>query len=213
MKKAIGLMVVGLVIFGGISVETYGETGKGFHLGLGAGTFPVWIFNSYYVSAEIGYRFTKRVGILIDAGYSYTSSSYESEESEGYYHYSYTSETAYTSIPISGSLLVTTPVGDNFIAYVGLGAGYYKTKIKEDWTRQSSYSGTKSDTDEVEAKGFAPHISIGMEFSIFDQTTIFAELKHIMGRSESEKTETGYYIKEKIPFGGQVARIGLRIYF
>jgi hypothetical protein len=213
MKKAIGLLFVGLTILGGISTETYGDSGKGFHVGFGVGAFPVFIINSYYVSGELGYRFTKNLGMLIDAGFGNIASSYGYDENEGLYHYSYTSKTEYTTIPISGSLLFSTQVGENFIPYVGLGMGYYKIIIKEEWERQSSYSGKREDKDELEANGFSPHIVIGGEFLIFDQTAVFGELKYIVGRYGYEKADNDYDSEEKMPFGGTVARIGLRIYF
>jgi len=213
MKKVIIVMGIGLVILGGISSNSFGETGKGFYLGIGGGTFPVWIFNSYHVSGEIGYRFSKRFGIVADVGYGLISIHNESNNTNENYPYSRSSTTTYSSFPVSGSLIISTPVGENFIGYVGLGLGYYKLKTKMESTHQNSYSGTTSDTDESESKGFAPHISIGMEWAVSQQITIFGELKHIVGNAESEETDGTYYSKDEIPFGGSVARIGLRIYF
>lgn len=204
---------VGLVILGGISSGSFAETGKGFYLGVGVGAFPVWIYNSYHVSGEIGFRFSKRIGIAADVGYGSISSYYESEYTNEYYPYSSSSTMTYRSTPISGSLIISTPVGENFMGYIGIGLGYYKIKLIEKSTHQNSYNGTTSDTDEYESKGLAPHISFGIEFAVSRQTTIFGDLKHIVGQSESEQTRDNYYSMEKNPLGGSVARIGFRVYF
>ena len=213
MKKVIMVMGIGLVFLGGITTESFGETGKGFYLGVGVGSFPVWIFNSYYVSGEIGYRFSKRVGIVADVGYGSISSYHESRSSSIYYPYSRSNTSTYNSFPISGSLIISAPVGDNFLGYVGLGLGYYKTKMKDESTYQNSYNGTNSRTEESESKGLAPHVSFGIEFAVSKMITIFGELKHIVGLTESEETEEQYYSKDRNPFGGSVAKIGFRIYF
>lgn len=214
MKKIFIFLGVSILILGGISPALNGETQKGLHLGVSIGTFPfVPAFNSYRVGGEIGYQFTDRVGINMEFGYGYITSNYESDEQSQYFQSSYSRETTYSAVPISGSLLFTTPVGNGFTAYVGIGLGYYTIKIKNDWTRESSYSGTTSDTAEEEAKGFAPHINIGIESAISKRITIFGELKHIVGKIESEETENGYHRKERFPFGGTEARIGFRFYF
>ena len=119
----------------------------------------------------------------------------------------------YRSTPISGSLTISTPVGDKFIGYVGIGLGYYKLKLIEKSTYQNSYNGLTTDTDELESKGLAPHISLGIEFAVSRQTAIFGDLKHVVGQSKSERTREDYRTMEKTPMGGSVARIGFRVYF
>ena len=213
MKKVITVMGIGLIFLGGITTDSFGETGKGFYLGVGVGSFPVWVFNSYYVSGEVGFRFSKRVGIVADVGYAQLSAHHESESAYVYYNSSYSSTITYRSVPISGTLIISTPVGDNFLGYVGRGLGYYKTKMKEESAYQNGYNGPGSDTDESETKGFAPHVSFGIEFAVSKQITIFGELKHIVGLTESEEKEEHHYSKDRTPFGGSVAKIGFRIYF
>lgn len=212
MKKIIHFFCFCIFILWALCPHLSAEPQRGVHFGISAGAFPIfWAFNSYRFGAEIGYR-TGRIAFITEVAYGHTTSEYESRSDYEYYSYSSSSKTTYTSIPISGSLLYITPLSESFSAYVGVGFGYYTIKVKEKSSSQNTYY-SSTYTDEEEAKGFAPHVSLGLESSIAKGISIFGEVKQIVGKAESEKKEGNYYKKENFPFGGPEVRVGFRFHF
>jgi len=212
MKKIIHFFYLGFFILWVLCAYLSAEPQRGGHFGISAGAFPIfWGFNAYRAGAEIGYR-TERIAFVAEVAYGHTSSESESREDYGYYSYFYSTKTTFTSVPVSASLLYIAQLSENFSATVGVGLGYYKIKMKEKTTYQyDSYSETY--TDEEETKGYAPHVSLGIESSISRGLSIFGEVKQIVGKLKSEEKEAGYSIKEIYPFGGPEIRVGFRFHF
>jgi len=191
--------------------------GKWVHFGVSAGSFPFMYLNNYCIKGELGFQLSERVGILAEIGYCFMTSESESRGTSNSYTSSSESKNTYTIFPISASLLYTAPLGKNLSAYIGAGIGYYKVKLKNEYTYTSHWSGTETDVDEEEGDGIIPHISIGLDFSIADQVSLFGELKQGVGKIIFEETEseyyTDYYSRDTYPVGGTEVRIGLRFSF
>ncbi|MBL7083780.1 MAG: porin family protein [Candidatus Aminicenantes bacterium] len=210
MKKIIILMCFLCLIFGTISPAVSEESGRGVSLGVSVGAYSiVMYFNSYRFCGELGYQFTERIGIMGEFGYASTTQSYESRSNS----YSSSSKMTYSGVPISVTLLFITPVTKRFSPYVGLGVGHYSMTIKEEWTFQSPYYGTDSETETDKIKGFAPHFTVGIESEVLNRVIIFGEVKQIVGKTKLEKTDEYGYSKEDIHFGGPEVKIGIRFYF
>jgi hypothetical protein len=210
MKKAMILVSIGIFLFGIILPIMSNAAGKGFNLGMNFGGIPIaGTFNGYSIGGEIGFQFSERVAFTCEVGYGYQSYSYESSGE----YYSYSDEVILSTVPISGSLVFITPIGEKFSARIGAGLGYYLIKINEISRESSTYYGSESREETKDINGIAPHVSFGIETAISKYASIYGEVKYSVGKAVLEEDNTYGSSKSDLLFGGPQVKIGLRFYF
>ena len=144
MKKAMILVSIGIFLFSIVLPVLSYAAGKGFYLGMNFGGMPIaGTFNGYGVGGEIGFQFSERVAIMGEVEYGYQSYSHESSGE----YYSYHDEMNLSTVPISGSLVFITPIGEKFSARIGAGLGYYSIKIKQTSRESNAYYGSESEVE------------------------------------------------------------------
>lgn len=227
MKKILILIFFFFIIFINTCLFSPAASGKGLHLGINIGQFPIeWHYDSwlqdnmgrgikaFVLGGEIGYQFTKRIAILGEFAYGNKNSLSRRDYDINWY---YETKMTYSSMPISLSLFFITPLDNTLSTYIGLGLGYYTLKYK--WKHRSSdpFGGRGDIYIQIQKiRGFAPHINLGIESVFFKRLTIFGELRHIVGKAElKEEIENGnvYISKRDVHFGGSVVKIGVRFHF
>jgi opacity protein-like surface antigen len=202
MKKIFFLMCLYFFIFSGAFPVLAEDSGRGVSIGVNIGSFPIArTLDSYRLGVEFGFQFTETVGIKGETAYAFTSSSYETKTVAS----SLSGKTIYTCIPVSASLLFSTPVGEKFSAFIGIGLGHYSTTTKE------YQDGSETDTDKI--KGFAPHVSIGIESAVSSRIAVIGEVKQIVGKAKWRDTEGIYSMEGDVHIGGTELKIGVRLYF
>jgi len=214
MKKSRILVSIGIFLFAVISPALSDAAGRGLNLGLNFGGMPiVGGYNGYSFGGEIGLQFSERVALVGEIAYGYQSYSHES--SSQYYEeiYSYSSEMTLSTVPISGSLVFITPIGEKLSARIGVGLGHYSIKIHETWRDSDPYYGTETEEETEKVNGIAPHISLGIETAISKYASLYGEVKYSVGKAVLEKENSYGTSKSDLQFGGPQARIGFRFYF
>jgi hypothetical protein len=200
MRKLLVPLCLCLLFFTDLSAET----GKSFHVGLDIGGVPITPdVIGYRIGGGIGVKLSKRLGFIAEFGYAVNRSEKERVRN------SWRERTTFSSIPLSGSIVLITPVTEGFSAHIGLGVGYYFMKIKEERRYYSTTSEYKTKSD-----GIAPHVSLAIEAKVGKRTTICASVKEIIGKTRWYGLYNLFGAESKqIHFSGPEIKIGLRYYF
>ncbi len=202
MKKIFFFGCLYFFIFSGAFPVLAENSERGASIGVNIGSFPIArTLDSYRLGVEFGFQFTERIGIKGETAYAFTSSSYEAKSAVS----STSGKTTHACIPVSASLLFSTPVSEKFSAFMGIGLGYYFTTIKE------YQDGSETDTDKI--KGFAPHISIGIESAVSSKIAFIGEVKQIVGKLKWKDKEGLYSMEGDVHIGGTELKIGIKLYF
>jgi len=171
MKKLLILSCLSLLVFTDLSAETV----KRFHIGFDVGGCPITPdVNGYRFGGGIGVQVSKRVGFIAEFGYAFNTSN-----RVRHYRQPENMTTTFSSVPLSGSIVLITPVTEGFSAHIGLGLGYYLMKIRDEYFYNDTSSGY-----ETKSQGLAPHVSLGFEAEVIKRITIYASVKEIIGKSE-----------------------------
>lgn len=184
------------------------ESKRKLDFGVCVGGFPFYSgHNSFIISGDIGFQFSKRIGMKADISYTQYTHSYESKIKGGI---DQSGESSYSTLPVSLSFLFKSVINDIVRADIGIGVGYYPIKIKEEYTRYTPQSGTVKESDVFKTNRMAPHFLVGLESWISCRIAVFGEMRHVLGKACLERSEDDYYFKDTFFFGGTYILIGIR---
>jgi len=190
-------------------VSQAAASGRGFTLGLNAGIGPtVWSFSAYRFGVEAGYRFSARLGVILEAETGTTAN-----ESSTSWTMSYliSSKMTYTATPISLSLHYVVPVNDRAAFHIGLGGGFYALTLETE--DRDLYSASQTTKSTQKARAFAPHLCLGFECALTGKLVLVGEVRQSAGKARLSTTDRYGFISEgDLSFGGTQIKIGLRIF-
>ncbi len=218
MKKIIIFTCFCFFIFVNLCSSLSADTQRGFNVGVSTGTFPfVWEpsvgacrMNSLRFGAQIGYQFTKRLGITGEFAYAYSTSSWKTTRPSLGMETS--AKTTYSTIPINASVFFTTPVGENFSVCIGLGLGYYTIKYKKFYNQTNGTVESWTESDKINE--LAPTFNLGFDCDVSKRLAIFFEVREIVGKTKFKSTRPDIYdVEQDLNFGGTEFKIGIKFYF
>jgi len=207
-KKCVYLCLCGLALGMGLGSQA-AASGRGFTFGFNAGIGPtVWSHSAYRFGVEAGYRFSARLGILIEAETGTTT--YESSTEWPSMSYLTSSEIAYTATPISLTLHYIVPLNNRAAFTIGLGGGFYALAIETEDSDPNDRSRTMRTAQK--ARAFAPHLCLSFECGLIGKMALIGEVKQSAGKTKISTTDPyGFISKQDLSFGGTQVKIGIRI--
>jgi len=210
MKKSIFVCVAVTLTFLVPSLLLSSENGRSFSVGASvAGTAIQHGEFAYLWGAEVGWRFSDRLGANLEIASAKKAQEWELEAPSA----TANGTAVDKMLPITLSLLYRNSLGKGGEVYSGFGVGFYFLKESEHATSQSLYQGVNKSDAEWSGSALAPHVCLGLEAGIRGGLRLFGEVRYVVGAVSAEKTDAYQTVKSDLSFGGAQVKCGFRLYF